>query len=80
MQEPTMEAVVNSTEIRALSTEILFALAEESERAFSGQANNKIKSVGDAIHHLMETSQHRTPKVSLADSARTFWLQPVTFS
>ena len=75
-----METVVNSTEIRTLSMEILFALAAESDYGFSGEAINKINTVGDAIHHLMETSQRRTPKVSLADRAHNFWLKPVKFS
>lgn len=71
---------MNSTEIRALSMEILFALAEASDGEFSGEAASKMNTVGDAIHHIMETNQRRTPKVSLADSASNFWLKPVKFS
>jgi len=75
-----METVVNSTQIRALSMEVLFALEQGFDCEFSGEATDKFNTVGHAIHDLMESDQRRTTKISLADSANNFWLKPVKFS
>ncbi len=77
--QPT-EAVINSTQIRALSVEILLALEEESHCEFSADATETIHTVGAAIHHLTERNRHRTTEVSLANSAKSYWLKPVKVS
>ena len=77
--QPT-EAVVNSTQIRALSAEILLALDEKFHCEFSDDATDTIHTVGAAIHHLIERNRPRATEISLAESAKNYWLKPVKFS
>ena len=76
--QPT-EAVVNSTQIRALSVEILLALEEEFHCEFSEEATDTIHTVGDAINYLQECNRPRAAEVSLAKSAGNYWLKSVKF-
>ena len=59
------------------SVELLSALEEEFHCDCSDEAIDAINTVGDAIHYLIERNRHRTHEVSLADSARNYWLKPV---
>jgi hypothetical protein len=77
--QPT-ESVVNSTQIRALSAEILLAFQEEWDCEFSGEAMHKVDTVGDAIRRLMDSNRRQTSKISLANSAQNYWLKPVKVS
>jgi acyl carrier protein len=60
--------------------ELLSALEEEFYCEFSDEAPDTIHTVGDAIHYIMEGNRHRTAEVSLANSARRYWLKPVKYS
>ena len=71
---------MNSTQIRALSAKILLALEGEFHCEFSDEATDKIHTVGAAIHHLIERNRPRATEVSLAESAKNYWLKPVKLS
>ena len=55
--------------------ELVLALEEEFDCEFSDEATDTIHTVGDAIHYLMECNRHPTTTVSLADSAKNYWLK-----
>ena len=59
------------------AAELLLALEDEFQCEFSGKAVDAIHTVGDAIQHVMECNRYGTTEVSLADSAKTYWLKPV---
>ena len=58
------------------AAEVLLALEEEFQCEFSDEATDAIHTVGDAIHYIMERNHSRTTEVSLADSAKSYWLKP----
>jgi acyl carrier protein len=63
------------------SAELLSALEEEFQCEFPHEARHSISTVGDAIHYLIESkSRRQTTKISLANSAKHYWLNPVKFS
>lgn len=66
---------MNATQIRALSTDILMAFEDQSDWDFPGESFDDGDTVGNAIRHLMDSNQGRATKVSLADSAKHYWLK-----
>ena len=62
------------------SAELLSALEEEFHCEFSRGATDAIHTVGDAIDHLIECNCHGTTEISLANSAKNYWLKPVRSS
>ena len=68
---------MNSTQIRALSVEILLALEEESHCEFADEATDTIHTVGAAINYLKECNRPGFTNISLAKSAQNYWLRPI---
>ena len=68
---------MNSTQIRALSVEILLALEEELHCEFADEATSTIHTVGAAINYLKECNRPRATDISLAKSAQNYWLRPI---
>ena len=71
---------MNSTQIRALSAEILLALDEKFECEFSDDATDTIHTVGAALNYLQECNRPRAAEISLAKSAGNYWLKSVKFT
>ncbi len=56
---------------------LIIALEEEFDCEFSDEATEALHTVGDAVHYLIECNRYPETEVSLADSAKNYWLKRV---